>query len=407
MKKNVSKDVSDKQKETEVAKPAVVIPDDKDSKKPEAAENRARKPGKTVKAAKPSRLPLLVALLALLVALLSLAATGYIAWHGKPLADNQSALMSGQEMLQSQIARQQARLTETIQSFAPVEQELRVLQERDQRLLSRVDTVSRHLKELAGSNRDGWQLAEVEYLLRLANQKLLMTADVSSAKALLSNADSILQDLDDYALYPVRAALAEDLAGLRMVPEFDQEGLYLRLSALGKQVEGLPLLKPEGFEPARKTTGSETVKTDDEGWQTAMLNMPQNTWNNFTSLFRFNRDRSKPVTPLLTQEENLLVRQNLRLLIEQTKLALLAREQGIYEESLQQTGQWVEHYFEMSGAAATGMLQEIEQLSSVTVRPVLPNINRALDALKLHISAEPAEAAEPSATGADSEGEQQ
>ena len=417
MKKNVSKNVSNKQKEgesgspeaatTEAAAPDVVTNDDQGNKKKESANSSKPAKPEPAKAAKPSRLPLVIALLALLIALMALAATGYVAFRGKPLEDNQPALMSGQEQLQSQLARQQARLTETIQSLPPFEQALQEQQQRNQRLLGRVDTLSRHLNELAGTNRDGWQLAEVEYLLRLANQKLLMTNDVTSAKALLSEADSILLELDDYTLFPVREALAEDLAGLRMLPDFDQEGIYLRLSALTAQVNELSLLNPKGFEKASVTVANDEATTDQESsWQSTFMVMLNNTWNSFTSLFRFNSDRAQPVTPLLTAEENLLMRQNLRLLIEQSKLALLSREEGIYKASLDQASQWVEQFFEMSGDASKGMLNELQELSDVSVSPQLPNINRALDALKQHRSADATPEA-PANSTPDSEGEQQ
>lgn len=117
--------------------------------------------------------------------------------------------------------------------------------------------------------------------------------------------------------------------------------------------------------------------------------MLKNTWNSFTTLFRFTTNRKEPLVPLITAEENILVRQNLRLLIEQTKLALLAREQRIYDKSLQQAQQWIDQYFVMAGSTSIGMLDEIQALSSLEVSPVLPNISRALDTLKQYQSSEP------------------
>ncbi|AMO54680.1 uroporphyrin-III C-methyltransferase [Endozoicomonas montiporae CL-33] len=400
----MSNNVSKQSKDSEQAKNTEVTDTNPNTPKDNKKSSKAAKPA----TAQPSRLPLLVALLALLVALAALGSAAYIGWRGKALEDNQPVLQSGQEQLQSQIARQQARLTETVQSLAPVDQQLQAVQQRNDRLLNRMDVLSRHVRELAGSNRDGWQLAEVEYLLRLANQKLLMTNDVISAKALLQDADNILLELDDYSLYPIREALAEDLAVLKMVPHLDQEGVYLRLSALSRRVDELPLLQPESFKKEESSGPPEatTAEADHSDWQALLLGMLQNTWDSFTGLFRFTTDRTSPVTPLLTSEENLLMRQNLRLLIEQAKLALLAREQEIYNESLQQARSWVERYFEMSGDASVGMLEELQSLSSVAVSPTLPNINRALDAIKQHQSSEPADNPEPPKAPSDGEAEQ-
>ena len=135
--------------------------------------------------------------------------------------------------------------------------------------------------------------------------------------------------------------------------------------------------------------------------------MLKNTWNSFTGLFRFTTDRTTKVVPLLTAEENLLMRQNLRLLIEQAKLALLAREQSIYDETLQQAQSWIQQHFEMAGGASKGMIEELEALSSVTVSPKLPNINRALDALKQFQSSEPQKAPESTPQTAPEQNEDQ
>jgi uroporphyrin-3 C-methyltransferase len=53
--------------------------------------------------------------------------------------------------------------------------------EQSSRLVSRMDDLSRKVVRLQGSDRNDWLLAEAEYLLRLANQRLLTMRDVKSA----------------------------------------------------------------------------------------------------------------------------------------------------------------------------------------------------------------------------------
>ena len=50
------------------------------------------------------------------------------------------------------------------------------------------------------NDRDDWLLAEAQYLLRMANQRLIMANDVGAAQALLGSADTILLELDDVRL---------------------------------------------------------------------------------------------------------------------------------------------------------------------------------------------------------------
>ena len=99
------------------------------------------------------------------------------------------------------------------------------------------------LARFSANDRDSWLLAETEYLLRLANQRLIMAGDVAAAQSLLSSADNILREMDDVGLHPVRAAVAADVAAVRAVPTVDIEGIYLRLSALSEQAGRLVIFQ--------------------------------------------------------------------------------------------------------------------------------------------------------------------
>jgi uroporphyrin-3 C-methyltransferase len=341
-----------------------------------------------------------LSVLAIILSLVAIGFSGYIGWRALPLEQNQPALMTGQEQLQAQIARLQARLTEANREITPLKSQLITQQNRSQRLLDRTDNLAQTIQEIAGSSREGWKLAEVEYLLRLANQRLLMTSDIQAAKALLKNADTILLELDDYTLYPVREALAEDLASINSLPDFDQEGLYLRLEALTKEVNSLPLIQKATTDTPETT---ETEKTEQspaaKDWKTIAQSMLQNTWESFVNLFRFTPNREQAITALLSPEEEVLIRQNLQLLLEQSKLAVLSRDQMVYESSIKQAEKWISHYFTLSGNKTKAVQNELAELSLITVKSTTTNISRALDALKTHLNnAESASSSTPSNT---------
>ena len=123
-------------------------------------------------------------------------------------------------------------------------------------------------------------------------------------------------------------------------------------------------------------------------WQSIALGMFNNVWKSFSSLFRFTPDRDEPVKALLSPTEDSIVRQNLNLLLEQGKLALLTRDQVIYESSLKQANSWIKRYFALSGTAASGMVTELTQLQSEHIAPVQPDISHALVALKEYQTAD-------------------
>ena len=101
----------------------------------------------------------------------------------------------------------------------------------------------KELARFSASDRDSWLLVEAGHLLRLANQRLVMAGDPVAAQALLNSADVVLREIDDPALYPVRAAVAVDVAALRAVAKVDVEGIYLRLAALIEQAEKLVIFQ--------------------------------------------------------------------------------------------------------------------------------------------------------------------
>lgn len=369
-------DNSDSNANTEQSKPAEQKVK-QGKKKPDQRPPKKAQPGRGI------------AMFAILLALIAIVLSSYIGWRGMPLEKKQPDLVDGIDLLQSQLARQQAKLSDTIASTQPLNNQVDELWQREQRLLGRVDTLSRKVRDLEGNSRDQWRLAEVEYLMRLANQRLLMGANVSSSQNLLNSADQILRELDDYSLFPVREALAEDMAALRSTADFDKETTFLRLTTLSNLIPNLVLLDEQRLHPSMQAVDApSTTVTEPEtsDWQSKMLDRAKiallKVWQGFMGLFRINTDRQEPVEMLLSSEQELAVRQNLRLMLEQAKLAILTREAGIYQDSLEQAEQWLNRYFVRGGEASESIARELKALQTEVIAPSLPDINRSLEALK-------------------------
>lgn len=229
------------------------------------------------------------------------------------------------------------------------------------------------LARYSANDRESWLLAEAEYLLRLANQRLIMAGDAVSAQALLGEADRILRELDDATLHPVRAAVASDLAAVRAVPRVDVEGVYLRLSALVEQAGRLVIFQlPQQESLAREATAPDWQERLQQGYEDALLKL---------SDYIIIRRRDVPMQALMDPQWEGLVRQNLRMLLEQAQVALLSGNQNLYRESLQRAQHWVAEFFESDEAAARAMAREITQLADTTVAVDLPDISQSLRAL--------------------------
>src|SRR5690606_3338161 len=113
-------------------------------------------------------------------------------------------------------------------------------------LTQRLDNTTERVLSLSSVNRDDWKLAEAEYLLRLANQRVLLERNSCNADAMAKSVDEILRDLNDPDDFTVRKALASEIGELVVDGDLDREGVYLRLLALSEEINKLPLIKPLG-----------------------------------------------------------------------------------------------------------------------------------------------------------------
>lgn len=223
--------------------------------------------------------------------------------------------------------------------------------------------------------RNDWLLAEADYLLRLANHRLLLARDIGSALAAMQTADERLHDMANPAVIPVRKLLAEDINQLKAVQAPDIAGLSARLSALAHSVDSLSLLAE--YVNTANTSNEETKPAQVDDWK----QLPEAIWGDMKKLLVI-RERHGKVIPLLSPEQHFFLQQNLKLKLEQAQLALLNAEQTIYQQRLQTASTWVHDFFKPEDPASKAMLSEIEQLGKENIKPTLPDISASYRALQ-------------------------
>lgn len=231
------------------------------------------------------------------------------------------------------------------------------------------------------ADRAAWTLTEVDYLLQLANYQLIYSQNVVTAIILLQTADKHLAGLSDPNLNRIRLLLAHALADLRAVPKVDVAGLLARIHALQIQATKLPVLvSTVTAEPKNNSIIEATAKSN---WQIAL----DKSWENLQKLIVIRRHQ-QPVTPLLSQEQQTYLQQNLQLLLQQAQWAVLQRQEVIYHNSLQQAEQWTTLYFVSNTPVTQAMLQAIRELQKINVQPSLPDISNVAQALQQVVASE-------------------
>ena len=324
-----------------------------------------------------------VVLFSCLVGLIVMVGMGGFGWQGYRLL--QQLPTKAQLMLGADQALTHAQKTDEV--IQALQAEVNDAREQSSRLVSRMDDLSRKVVRLQGSDRNDWLLAEAEYLLRLANQRLLTMRDVKSAMTLLSQADQLLVAVNEYGLFPVRQALAEDIAALKAIERFDFDGTWLKINALIGRIDELPLLPSEGFKPEQPEASLSTSDTASaDTWQEHLEATAKNTWNAFTRQFRIRTDRHEVITALLPPSEALYLRQNLHLMLKQAQLALLERKEVLYQTSLSDAQSWLQTWFLNIGPEITAVQSQLSALQQVSVFQRLPDISRSVVALKSYVN---------------------
>ena len=236
------------------------------------------------------------------------------------------------------------------------------------------------------NSRKDWLLAEVEYLLRLANQRVLMEKTPIGALALLESADKILQQTDDVSIFEVRRALAADMAALSGVANVDQEGLYLKIDALSAQINQLKLVPLTDKKQLPKIIDqvASTAVSDAQAQDSTFAS----TWNKAVSKLEklvVISHRNRPINPLLSPAQQAGLLQNLHILFEQAQLSLLQGKQATYTRSIEKAEQIVASHFQLKDNAAQALLIGLKALKGERISVEIPSISSSLNTLKAYL----------------------
>lgn len=311
-----------------------------------------------------------IALLALLVALGSGGGSYYL-WQelqktNRQLARFGDAIMVG---LEDQVADNRQRMTALEGSSG---QAISDLTGRQQALEQAVAA----LRSSLGQRQDDWSLAEVEYLLALANQRLQLAGDTGTAIAALETAARHLTASADPALLPVREQIVAELQALRGTQRADIESIALELSALIGTIETLPFAST-GYSSVNKTKPVAQETTSGNKLQA----LGKSIWASLKSLVTI-RHGAEAIRPLTTPEQRIYLRQHLQLKLESARLALLEKNGVVYRSALQEAAALIKAYYDTSQEAVGSRLQTIQHLATIDIAPPLPDISGSLRLLR-------------------------
>lgn len=278
---------------------------------------------------------------------------------------HKSSTQQEKQAIDAQIQEQQTRL-------AQLNEHLQNLQLSHNGLADHLETVK--LIASKGGDINAFPLAEVDYLLRLADTKLKLERNVDAASLALNVAQQQLKTIDEKGLAPVQTMLGEAIATLRGVRLPDINALAHKLVEMEKQINDLPLKLDSGVPDIKnRVKPATTVTLSDDAERPWWERTSEAVWHQFKDIVVIRHQRTE-APPLIAREDEFFLRQNLRLELESLRTALLRGNAQAFQDSYGQVRDWTENYFDTTDPKVTEFLTELQALQAVQFNPYIPDL---------------------------------
>ena len=312
--------------------------------------------------------------IALLFSCISCAGVGFAAWFGwhefQSFTRLTESLGTSVQTLSAQVSQLENLKTTTQnldKQMQRLESEIGRADARNQSVIDRVEVVAEQLAKAQVDTRSSYVLAEAEYLLKLADQRLLIERNPETAVILMRTAQALLGQLQDGRLLSVRERLAQDLQSLSTVQSVDILGIQAELLALDPVLDDLQL-------PVRRLAPEEE--------SAATVDVKQ--WLGELSDFIRIREVNEPITPLVSASDAGRAREVLRLSLEQIKLALIREDQALFDAGLAQAKRLSMHFFDVTEGAGLKVITVLGSLEGIQITREIPDAAQGLRALKVY-----------------------
>jgi uroporphyrin-3 C-methyltransferase len=344
-----------------------------------------------------------VAVLALLIALVAVSVSAWQWWQTRQadpdeasqkadlirLQETQQQLVSSMSDIEEQVNKavlpiDAVELSSRNQRLKTVERQLEAMKDQsseDQATISSVQGSVRSLEQRLSATESGLvsiaassqnsdvelNIAEIDFLLRTASERLSLFSDPAAADLALLAADIQLEALNDPMFLSVRQRIASARQALAALPDIDRVQLTARLTDMQSKI---PALSFRGeAEPQ-----AETELPEDAGW-----------WDRFkhtmSSLVTVRR-RVPEDQSLLSLEDKDYLRQGLWLQFESARLALMRNDTSVWNASLDRASHTLERFFNTGSSQVNALSSDITSLQQVNIAPEMPDISEPWNQLR-------------------------
>lgn len=293
-----------------------------------------------------------------------------------------------QAQLQQQLDAQQAELERSMQMARREQQQqleqwqqqsrqqlnelTRQQQQQQQQFQQQLRMLEQRLSQEQGAAPSLWLLAEVDYLLRMASQKLWLELDVKTATQLLRSADSRLARMAEPALQGVREAIRHDQQALSKVNMPDPAEIQLTIRQWRELAKTLPMKD----QPAAASTalGEPAETTWSQRWK--------RLWQHGLSQVLRVRSTVEEDVFSVSVEEQRLIRHRLQQQLVQAELAAMQQQTRVFQANLREAADLLQRYFQAEHADTQRLSSGLVALVGTELHPGYIAPLQSLDTLQ-------------------------
>lgn len=203
-----------------------------------------------------------------------------------------------------------------------------------------------------------WKPIVIEHLIRMADLTLNTTGDTKLALSFLLAANQYTSDLE---LSAINHALNRDIAALQTVPLVDASELILKIEAINQKIGVLPLIVSQFTSPQKEQIG-----VSEPAGKTLWQRLCISTVNALKDIVII---RHQVADPLLSPEQEIILRLDMQTKLLQVQLAIMHRQNKLYQSCLEQTINLITRYFAVNQEATIDILSSLQELQRVDLQP--------------------------------------
>lgn len=306
----------------------------------------------------PGKLALVAALLALIIALYSSHLNRHLQADNGQLSDQIGQLQKQQQSLSQHLKDNQDSWQLQQQQ---INQDLQGLSKRLQANLA-----EQHF------DKQDWMLQKARFCLELAQINAHWSRNHGTTLALLQQADEILSQMPGTEIYAVRQAIAAEVTAVESLPPLDQAGLLSQLDAAAQQINQLPVLL---LHQADATDAADDQVTDKR--PTAWREKLHDSVHMLEKLVVI-RHHDQDFQPMLSPMYQAVVRESIRMDLQQAQWAVLQANPAIYKLGLQQAREQIKQHFDTQAKITQTLMTRLEKLSTVDIQSPHPHVDQSL-----------------------------